>query len=148
MSGDSQIREELGELFHDAVTQHEDVMAECKWTFHPGPPRVHSSFLAQADDRACPGLSILRLYNLTPSTLYYKYEAFLLSRPSGLRAKLAVLTLDTVRELRKEIQREQQTKAVISGPGAGGVVVGENTPKSNGVGLRKGKANMADLGGL
>jgi DNA polymerase alpha subunit B len=90
----------------------------------------------------------LRLYNLTPSALYYKYEAFLLSRPSGLRAKLAVLTLDTVRELRKEIQREQQTKAVTSGAGAGGAVAGENTPKSNGVGLKKGKANMADLGGL
>ncbi|EIW72508.1 hypothetical protein TREMEDRAFT_66921 [Tremella mesenterica DSM 1558] len=110
-------RNELGELFHEAVTTHPDVMAEC--------------------------LSILRLYNLTPSTLYYKYEAFLLSRPSGLRARLSILSLDTIRELRKEIQREQQAKAIANMSPA----QNENTPVV-GVGVRKAKGNMSDLGGF
>ncbi|KAK4685108.1 DNA polymerase alpha subunit B, partial [Tremellales sp. Uapishka_1] len=104
---------ELGELFHAAVTEHPDVMAEC--------------------------LSILRIYGLTPSALFYKYEAFLMSRPSGLRAKLSVLTLDTIRELRKEIQREHQTKA-LSTP--------SDTPKAATVGMKKGKGGMSDLGGF
>ena len=88
-----------------------------------------------------PGLSLIRLYNLDPKTLFYKYEAFLLSRPSGLRAKLSTLTLDTARELRKEIQREQQAKIVAG-------AVNEGTPKSNGVGVRKGKGGVGELGGL
>ena len=84
----------------------------------------------------------MRLYNLAASNLYYKYEAFLMSRPSGLRAKLSTLSLDTVRELRKEIQREQQAKAV-----ANMTPQQENTP-TGGVGVRKAKGNVADLGGL
>ncbi len=109
---DQQAKEELGELFHEAVTDHPDVMAEC--------------------------ISILRIYNLAPSSLYYKYEAFLMSRPSGLRQRLSILSLETVRELRKEIQREQQLKAVT-----GGV----ETPKAA-LGMKKGKGNLNDLGGL
>ena len=87
-------------------------------------------------------MSILRLYNLEPSTLFYKYEAFLLSRPSGLRAKLSTLTLDTARELRKEIQREQQAKAVVSSTAT------PDATKAAGIGARKGKGAMGDLGGL
>ncbi len=96
-----------------------------------------------------PGLSILRLFNLPPSNLFYKYEAFLLSRPSGLRAKLSVLTLDTIRELRKEIQREHQANTVagMNGTPGGSEFASENTPKGR-VGVRKGKGNMSDLGGL
>jgi DNA polymerase alpha subunit B len=88
---------------------------------------------------------MLRLYNLDPSALFFKYEAFVMSRPSGLRAKLSVLTLDTARELKKEIQREHQAKAVAV---AAGSHTHSETPKSSGVGMRKGKGNMADLGGL
>lgn len=84
----------------------------------------------------------MRLYNLDPAALFYKYEAFVLSRPSGLRAKLSTMTLDTARELKKEIQREHQAKAVAASSHQ------SDTPKSNGVGMRKGKGNMADLGGL
>jgi len=84
-----------------------------------------------------------------PPTLFYKYEAFLLSRPSGLRAKLSILTLDTIRELRKEIQREQQINALngINGTPGGPGSADETTPKG-GMGVRKGKGNMTDLGGL
>lgn len=85
------------------------------------------------------------MYNLLPSTLFYKYEAFLLSRPSGLRAKLSVLTVDTVRELRNEIQREHQAKAVAGAASA--TMHGEATPKAV-TSVRKGKGNMGDLGGL
>lgn len=85
---------------------------------------------------------MLRLYNLTASTLFFKYEAFVMSRPSGLRAKLSTLSLDTARELKKEIQREHQAKAVAASSSH------VDTPKSNGMGMRKGKGNMADLGGL
>ena len=94
------------------------------------------------------GLSILRLYNLSPSSLFYKYEAFLLSQPSGLRAKLSVLTLDTIRELKKEIQREQQAHSVggLKGTPGSHASNGDNTPK-NGM-MRKGKGGVADLGGL
>lgn len=60
--------------------------------------------------------SMSRVYNLTPQDLWFKYEAFLLSRPSGLRAKLSIFTLDVARDLRKEIQREVQTKHVASTP--------------------------------
>lgn len=84
----------------------------------------------------------MRLYNLDPSALFYKYEAFVMSRPSGLRAKLSTMTLDTARELKKEIQREHQAKAIAASSHQ------SETPKSSGVGMRKGKGNMADLGGL
>jgi DNA polymerase alpha subunit B len=70
-----------------------------------------------------------------------------MSRPSGLRQKLSTLTLDTVRELKKEIQREHQAKAVATAAGSH-VHNNGDTPKSNGMGMRKGKGNMADLGGL
>ena len=62
-----------------------------------------------------------------------------MNRPSGLRAKLSVLTLDTVRELKVEIQREHQAKAVAGS-------ASEVTPKA-GVGVRKAKG-ASDLGGL
>ena len=132
-----QARRELGELFHGAVTDHADVMAECE-AYVGREIAYHGS-----------GLSILRLYNLPPSSLFYKYEAFLLSRPSGLRAKLSVFTLETIRELRKEIQRQQQASAVVGVKGTPGSHSGsdEVTPKG-GVGVRKGKGNMSDLGGL
>lgn len=84
----------------------------------------------------------MRLYNLDPSALFYKREAFILSRPSGLRAKLTNMTVENVRELKKEIQREHQAKAVAASTQQ------SDTPKSNGLGMRKGKGNMADLGGL
>lgn len=61
--------------------------------------------------------SMSRIYALSPQDLYFKYEAFLLSRPSGLRAKLSNFTLDVARDLRKEIQRETQAKQVASTPG-------------------------------
>nr|XP_031860917.1 uncharacterized protein CI109_003644 [Kwoniella shandongensis]KAA5527989.1 hypothetical protein CI109_003644 [Kwoniella shandongensis] len=109
-------RKELGDHFHAAVTEHSDVMAEC--------------------------LSVIRLYNLSPADLFYKYEAFLMSRPSGLRAKLATLTLDTIRELKKEIQREQQAKAVAS------FAPTTDQPQKSSVGVRKGKGNMSDIGGF
>ena len=63
-----------------------------------------------------------------------------MSRPSGLRAKLSTLTIDTVRELRKEIQREHQAKAVASS-------AADATPKANGSGIRKGKG-VGDIGGF
>ncbi|OCF32814.1 DNA polymerase alpha subunit B [Kwoniella heveanensis BCC8398] len=117
-------RRELGEHFRGAVNDYPDVMAEC--------------------------LSILRIYNLTPADLFYKYEAFLMSRPSGLRAKLSVLTLDTLRELRTEIQREQQAKVVANMASA---THSAATPSTSGsknvaVGVKKGKGNMTDIGGF
>lgn len=91
------------------------------------------------------GLSILRLYTLEPADLYYKFEAFLLSRPAGLRAKLSTFTLDSARELRKEIQREQQAKAVASMSAS--PAVGNENAKSA-VGVRRPKGMVDDLGGL
>ncbi|WOO78183.1 DNA polymerase alpha subunit B [Vanrija pseudolonga] len=61
-----------------------------------------------------PGLSILRVFGLSAQDLWFKYEAFLLSRPAGLRAKLSKFNIDVARELRKEIQRESQAKAAAA----------------------------------
>jgi DNA polymerase alpha subunit B len=134
MSGsDTEARKDLTSHFGAAVADHPDVMSECK--FYPNTNIAKSSLI---------GLSMLRLYNLDPSALFFKYEAFVMSRPSGLRAKLSVLTLETARELKKEIQREHQAKAVSV---AAGSHTHTETPKA-GVGMRKGKGNMADLGGL
>ncbi|WWC58474.1 uncharacterized protein I303_101017 [Kwoniella dejecticola CBS 10117] len=122
MSGlEASYREELGQHFHQDVVDHPDVMAEC--------------------------LSILRLYNLTPADLFFKYEAFLMSRPSGLRAKLAHLTLGTLRDLKSEIQREQQAKAVAGMAGTSNTAATEQ-PNRAAVGVRKGKSNMSDIGGF
>lgn len=82
-----------------------------------------------------PGISTCRLFNLSAEDLKYKYEAFIMSRPSGLRAKLQVFNLEVVRQLRKEIQRENQAKSMQAA-----------TP-SDKVGVRK-KGAVADLGGL
>ncbi|OCF55338.1 DNA polymerase alpha subunit B [Kwoniella mangroviensis CBS 10435] len=121
---DASVRKDLGDYLHQAVLDHPDVMAEC--------------------------LSILRMYNLTPADLFFKYEAFLMSRPSGLRAKLSSLSLETLRELRSEIQREQQAKAVAAMAGLPSAASGIQSDQStkSAVGVRKGKGNMADIGGF
>jgi len=62
-----------------------------------------------------------------------------MSRPSGLRLKLSVLTVETAKELRRDVQREHQAKIVAS-------AAAELTPKAS-VGVRKGKG-VNDLGGL
>ena len=82
---------------------------------------------------------MIRLYGLTAADLFFKYEAFLMSRPSGLRSKLSVMTVETAKELRREIQREHQARIVAS-------AAAEVTPKAS-VGMRKGKG-VGDLGGL
>lgn len=111
------------------------------------------SWLSVGPSIACPGrisililvgLSICRLYNLTPSELFYRYEAFVMSRPSGLRAKLSTISLRSARDMRSELQREQQAKIVASSASAGG---SDLTPKP-GAGIRRGRGNMGDLGGL
>lgn len=80
-----------------------------------------------------------RIYNLSPQDLYFKYEAFLMSRPSGLRAKMSKFSLDVARELRKEVQRESQARGVSA----------TATPNDKAAGIRK-KPGMAaaDLGGF
>ncbi|OXM76137.1 DNA polymerase alpha subunit B [Cryptococcus neoformans Bt63] len=119
-ASDSTARQELGDRFGRAVMDHPDVMAEC--------------------------LSLMRLYNLAASDLFFKYEAFVMSRPSGLRAKLSTITIDSVKELRTELQRSQQAKAVAS-------MGATNTPGLNGsekkaaVGVKKAKG-LGDLEGL
>lgn len=93
----------------------------------------------------------MRLYNLTPADLFYKYEAFLLSRPSGLRAKLSVLTLETARELRREIQREQQAQAVAGSMAAASPASGSRDAGAGGrssIGVKKARHGHGDLGGL
>ncbi|WWC66502.1 uncharacterized protein I206_100404 [Kwoniella pini CBS 10737] len=114
-------RKELADHFHQDVLDHPDVMAEC--------------------------LSVLRLYNLTPADLFFKYEAFLMSRPSGLRAKLSHLSLSTLRELRTEIQREQQAKAVAGMASTSNSFAAEQSNRSA-VGVRKAKNNINDIGGF
>ena len=51
-------------------------------------------------------MSILRLYGLTPSDLFFKWEAFLLSSSTSSSTKRELLdfSLDNLRELKKEIQ--------------------------------------------
>lgn len=88
----------------------------------------------------------MRLYNLAASDLFFKYEAFVMSRPSGLRAKLSTITIDSVKELRTELQRSQQAKVVAgmattSGPGTNG------SEKKKTVGVKKAKG-LSDLEGL
>lgn len=78
-------------------------MAECKSRRRPTQPQLTPA-----------GLSILRVFGLSAQDLWFKYEAFLLSRPAGLRAKLSKFNLDVARELRKEIQRESQAKAAAA----------------------------------
>ncbi|KIR52809.1 DNA polymerase alpha subunit B [Cryptococcus gattii Ru294] len=119
-ASDNIARQELNDRFGRVVIDHPDVMAEC--------------------------LSLMRLYNLTASDLFFKYEAFVMSRPSGLRAKLSTITIDSVKELRTELQRSQQAKAVASmatasGPGMGG------PEKRKAVGVKKAKG-LSDLEGL
>ncbi|KAE8542848.1 hypothetical protein D1P53_000911 [Cryptococcus gattii VGV] len=119
-ASDNIARQELNDRFGRAVIDHPDVMAEC--------------------------LSLMRLYNLTASDLFFKYEAFVMSRPSGLRAKLSTITIDSVKELRTELQRSQQAKSVASmatasGPGMNG------SEKKKAVGVKKAKG-LSDLEGL
>ncbi|WVO24491.1 uncharacterized protein IAS62_005859 [Cryptococcus decagattii] len=119
-ASDNIARQELNDRFGRAVIDHPDVMAEC--------------------------LSLMRLYNLTASDLFFKYEAFVMSRPSGLRAKLSTITIDSVKELRTELQRSQQAKVVVSmamasGPGTNG------SEKKKAVGVKKAKG-LSDLEGL
>lgn len=80
---------------------------------------------------------MLRMYSLSPQDLFFKYEAFLMSRPSGLRAKLSKFTLDVARELRKDIQRESQSKAMAS-----------TVNETKVAGVRRKNGAVADLGGL
>ncbi|KAI9635169.1 DNA polymerase alpha subunit B N-terminal-domain-containing protein [Dioszegia hungarica] len=120
---DKKLRAELVDHFHSAVEDHEDVMAEC--------------------------LAMLRLYNLTPADLFFKYEAFLMSRPSGLRAKMSVLTLPVARQLRTEVAREQQAQAVSSSTSAmSGVAVPRGGEVKGSVGVKRGRNGHGDLGGL
>ena len=81
---------------------------------------------------------MLRMYSLSAQDLWFKYEAFLLSRPSGLRQKLSKFNIDVARELRKDIQREHQTKALQAGSAS--------TPGEKAAGVKKRAA--VDLGGL
>jgi DNA polymerase alpha subunit B len=76
-----------------------------------------------------------KVYGLSPQDLFFKYEAFLLSRPSGLRAKLSTFTLEVARELRKEVQRESQAKglaASISTPNEKAAATIRRKPGTNG----------------
>lgn len=82
---------------------------------------------------------MLRMYSLSAQDLFFKYEAFLMSRPSGLRQKLSKFNLDVARELRKEIQRESQSKALASST---------NSADTKVAGVRRKNAAVADLGGL
>lgn len=92
---------------------------------------------------------MLRLYNLTPADLFFKYEAFLMSRPSGLRAKMSVLTLPVARQLRTEVAREQQAQAVSSSTSAmSGVAVPRGGEVKGSVGVKRGRNGHGDLGGL
>jgi DNA polymerase alpha subunit B len=93
-------------------------------------------------DRA--GLSLLRIYSLTAETLYYKYEAFVLARPSGLRVKMETLSMESLKEFREQIKRDQ-TAAHIAAQGAAASADGGNVGGSS----RKAKAGVGlDLGGL
>lgn len=86
--------------------------------------------------------SMSRVYSLSAQDLFFKYEAFLLSRPSGLRAKMSTFTLDVARDLRKEIQREVQAKQVATTPA---------TDKAAGVRKKAGAASgtlAGDFGGF
>lgn len=84
---------------------------------------------------------MLRMYSLSAQDLFFKYEAFLMSRPSGLRQKLSKFNLDVARELRKEIQRESQSKASKAASSA-------NNGDTKVAGVRRKNAAVADLGGL
>lgn len=88
----------------------------------------------------------MRLYNLTASDLFFKYEAFVMSRPSGLRAKLSTITIDSVKELRTELQRSQQAKAVASMATVDGPAM-NGSEKKKAVGVKKAKG-LSDLEGL
>lgn len=88
----------------------------------------------------------MRLYNLTASDLFFKYEAFVMSRPSGLRAKLSTITINSVKELRTELQRSQQAKAVAN-MGAANVPRLNGSEKKAAVGVKKAKG-LGDLEGL
>ncbi|WVQ77069.1 hypothetical protein IAR50_006752 [Cryptococcus sp. DSM 104548] len=115
------IRKQLVARFGSAVSERPDVMSEC--------------------------LSLLRSYNLSPSDLFFKYEAFVMSRPSGLRAKLSDLSIDTVKELRLELQRAQQASAVAS-MGVSNVSGLPASEKKAAVSVKKAKGKKADLEGL
>lgn len=83
---------------------------------------LRAAFPAASDPAILAELrSMAQVYSLSAQDLFYKHEAFLLSRPSGLRAKLSTFTLDVARELRKEIQREGGAKRVAATPDKVGV---------------------------
>ncbi|EJT49075.1 alpha DNA polymerase [Trichosporon asahii var. asahii CBS 2479] len=84
---------------------------------------------------------MLRMYSLSAQDLFFKYEAFLMSRPSGLRQKLSKFNLDVARELRKEIQRESQSKASKAASSV-------NNGDTKVAGVRRKNAAVADLGGF
>lgn len=59
--------------------------------------------------------SVLRLYGLSVSDLYFKWEAFVFASSSGSSSKNEGLdfNLDNLRELKKEIQSAAQHQANI-----------------------------------
>ncbi|WVO16943.1 hypothetical protein L204_104629 [Cryptococcus depauperatus] len=115
-------REELAKQFGNALIEHPDVMTEC--------------------------LSLLRLYHLNAHDLYYKYEAFVMSRPSGLRSKLSTMTIDSVKDFRTDLQRQQQTKTIASMGGATDRISSLSNDPKVAVGVKKVKGNLGDLEGL
>lgn len=129
---DAENRNELISHFHGAVADHEDVMAECRSSRYR---KSASEYLTTL------GLALLRLYNLTASDLFYKYEAFVLSRPSGVRAKLNTISIGSVKELRQQIQRDQMAQHIA----AQGASADTSNPAAS---VRKAKGAMLDLGGL
>jgi hypothetical protein len=64
-----------------------------------------------------------------------------LSRPSGLRAKLNTISIESVKELRQQIQRDQTAQHIA----AQGALADTSNPAAS---VRKAKGAMLDLGGL
>ncbi|BEI86263.1 hypothetical protein CcaverHIS002_0605500 [Cutaneotrichosporon cavernicola] len=115
---------------------------------------LRSAFPAASDPTILAELrSMAQIYSLSAQDLFYKHEAFLLSRPSGLRAKLSTFTLDVARELRKEIQREFSAKRVAATPDKVGV---RKRPISSDIGgfldnltpQRPGRQRLSNAGNL
>ncbi len=90
-------------------------------------------------------LSILRLYALTPSDLFFKWEAFILSAQNAAsktsnssssnsamkKSEALVFDLDNLRELKKEIQMSSNGSASIKREQQG-VITSSNAAHSNG----------------
>lgn len=89
-------RDKLRDTFRLTEATHSDIFDECKKEGNPWRSSRSTDFISLTVE------SLLRLYNLSPTDLKFKWEAFSLN----LRLEKVEMTVDLIRQLKINLQRE------------------------------------------